>query len=89
MNQLRRTTVELEVIILHSFFIELILPDELLGKADVPRVVIIAVSIAGGVLLLFNILLVVYFILKKRGTVKGKKKGWWLVFVFSAFICIS
>lgn len=81
--------LDTEVIKWIVFFIELILPDELLGKADVPRLVIIAVSITGGVLLLFNILLVVYFILKKRGTIKGKKKGWLLVFFFFfLFACI-
>lgn len=49
------------------------LPEELLGKADIPRIIIISVSITGVILLLFNVLLVACFIVRKKN--KKTKKG--------------
>ena len=55
------------------------IPEELLGKADIPRIIIISVSITGVILLLFNVLLVVCFILRKKK--KKIKKGMFRKFV--------
>ncbi|XP_049851856.1 nephrin isoform X2 [Schistocerca gregaria] len=46
-------------------------PDALLGKADVPRLVIVGVSVTGALLVLFNIALVACFVYRKRA--KGKR----------------
>lgn len=54
-------------------FVDIMLPEELLGKADIPRIIIISVSITGVILLLFNVLLVACFILRKKN--KKVKKG--------------
>ncbi|PSN48808.1 hypothetical protein C0J52_25084, partial [Blattella germanica] len=43
-----------------------VIPDDLLGKGDIPRLVIIGVSITGAMLVLLNVGLVVCFIYRKR-----------------------
>ncbi|KAK6619129.1 hypothetical protein RUM44_003511 [Polyplax serrata] len=58
---------------LNILVVDVMLPEELLGKADIPRIIIISVSITGVILLLFNVLLVACFILRKKN--KKVKKG--------------
>lgn len=52
------------------------IPEDLLEKQDLPKVVIISVSITGVILLLINFGLVAVCMLKKRAKrMKGKKKN--------------
>ena len=52
--------------------LDVMLPEELLGKADVPRIIIISVSITMAILLIFNISLVACFIFRKKNRKMNK-----------------
>lgn len=71
---------------MYSDHIEKISPEDILEKQDLPRIVIISVSIFGAILLLINVGLVAGCVFKKRSKrIRGLYKMI-ILFIFRLFV---
>ena len=59
------------------------------GRPDIPKIVIISVSVIGTLLLLLNIIIVSYFIYKKKNTTKTKQDEGINLYIFFWFLFLK